>query len=112
MSLSLLFYFFDEQNALLTYSLYWIRLRVWPSDRNPPTFTLTRSKGLPAASSMNSGTCEILFFLHTHFWDYIEFKSLFYDAGKARHKDASITEGRGHRSLTTPTSSTLKHKIQ
>lgn len=26
-----------------------------------------------------------------------------YDTGKALHKDASITEGRGYKTLTTPT---------
>lgn len=102
-------FFFNEQNALLTFSLYWIRLRVWPSDRNLPTFILTRSKGLPAASSMNSGTCEILFYTHTHthIYDYIEFKSMLYDAEQARHKDTAITEGAWlHETLAT---TTIKH---
>lgn len=69
MAVCFFFVFFSEQNALLTFSLYWIRLRVWPSDRNLPTFILTRSKRLPCASLMNSGTCKVLFHTlktHTH----------------------------------------------
>lgn len=47
-----------EQNVRSTFSSYWIHLRAWPSGRSLPTFTLTRSKNSPNASSMNCRTCK------------------------------------------------------
>lgn len=111
-----LFVFYKE-NAPLTFSLCWIRLRVWPSDRNLPTFILTRSKRLPCASLMNSGTCKILFHTlsHTHtnthtFCDYIKIRSLVYNAGKAWQK-IPPSLGAWPQTLTTPITTLWKQKV-
>lgn len=53
-------------------------------------------------------------FTHTHtdIYDYIEFKSMLYDAEQARPKDTAITEGRGYtKHWPHPPSNILKHKI-